>query len=178
MIHRSEDLIALFDACFYKTHQTRLIKGTDEPLYKPSQDSGQTYHAIIFAHGFFSSALHECAHWFIAGPARRLLEDYGYWYEPDGRTAQQQQLFQQVEIKPQALEWVLSLACGYSFHFSFDNVMGEMGDTQAFEAAVKAQMLDYLTNGLPVRAQRFAQALCRHYGTKLPNPLIDSLICL
>ncbi|GAM69307.1 transporting ATPase [Vibrio sp. JCM 19236] len=26
--------------------------------------------------------MHEIAHWCVAGPKRRLLEDFGYWYEP------------------------------------------------------------------------------------------------
>src|SRR5690606_39383874 len=41
---------------------------------------------VVFAHGFFASALHEIAHWCIAGDYRRTLHDYGYWYCPDGRT--------------------------------------------------------------------------------------------
>ena len=42
------------------------------------------YNAIYFARGFYSSALHEIAHWLVAGKERRKLEDFGYWYEPDG----------------------------------------------------------------------------------------------
>lgn len=56
----------------------------------------------------FNSALHEISHWTIAGAKRRLLPDLGYWYAPDGRTKEQQDLFEQVEIKPQAIEWLFA----------------------------------------------------------------------
>ncbi|WP_417667272.1 elongation factor P hydroxylase, partial [Pseudidiomarina sp.] len=39
----------------------------------------------------------EMSHWCIAGEKRRQLEDYGYWYLPDGRDAQQQHAFEQAE---------------------------------------------------------------------------------
>lgn len=44
------------------------------------------------------------------GEKRRQLVDFGYWYAPDGRSAEQQELFQAVEVKPQAMEWILSPA--------------------------------------------------------------------
>lgn len=61
----------------------------------------------------------------IAGEQRRLLPDLGYWYAPDGRTAEQQALFEQVEIKPQAIEWLFSKAFGRKFRVSLDNLTGE-----------------------------------------------------
>jgi len=79
-----------------------LIRGEDEPEYFPATE--QQPARIQFAHGFFNSALHEISHWTIAGEQRRLLPDLGYWYAPDGRTQEQQALFEQVEIKPQAIE--------------------------------------------------------------------------
>jgi len=68
MEHCYQDLIKLFNQCFAESHNTRLEKGGDEPIYLPA-DASRSYHVIYFAHGFFSSALHECAHWLIAGPA-------------------------------------------------------------------------------------------------------------
>ena len=176
-MHYCDDLIQLFDDCFFKPYQTRLIKGDDEPLYLP-MNASTGYHAIIFAHGFFSSALHECAHWCIAGDKRRLLVDYGYWYEPDGRSLEQQQLFYQVEVKPQAIEWIFSLAAHFPFHFSLDNLAGETGDVLLFKEAVKEQVINYLKEGLPVRAQQFAEALCRFYNTSWPSQTMISTACL
>lgn len=157
-----QDLIRIFDHCFANTYNTRLVKGDEEPVYLPA-DNERPYHAIIFAHGFFSSALHECAHWFIAGKERRKLVDFGYWYMPDGRTAEQQELFQKVEIKPQALEWILSAATGHKFRVSVDNLNGAETDTDAFKAAVHSQVIDYCLQGLPHRAQLFREALCSFY---------------
>ncbi len=39
-------------------------------------------------------------HWCIAGKARRNRVDFGYWYCPDGRDAQTQSQFEDVEVKP------------------------------------------------------------------------------
>ncbi len=161
-MHQVDDIIALFNGCFELTHNTRLVLGTDEPIYLPA-DEQCAYHRVIFAHGFFSSALHECAHWLIAGEARRQVIDYGYWYVPDGRTAEQQVLFEQVEVKPQAIEWILSKAAGYRFQFSSDNLTGEVTDQEAFKHAVKQQVLQYETYGLPDRAASLHEAITRFY---------------
>ena len=103
-----------------------LVKGDFEPEYFP--ETSDSYAKIQFAHGFFNSALHEISHWTIAGDARRKLPDLGYWYAPDGRTQQQQALFEQVEIKPQAIEWMFAKAFGRKFRVSLDNLTGEGGD--------------------------------------------------
>jgi len=85
----------------------------------------------------------ELAHWMIAGPEQRLLEDFGYWYVPDGRTLEQQKQFELVEVKPQAIEWVLSNAAGYRFFISADNLNGDSGDNLGFKYAVYQQVRHY-----------------------------------
>src|SRR5690606_32962108 len=156
--HNVEDLIALFNSCFQESTNTILVRGDDEPLYIPAGDDCP-YHRIVFAHGFFSSALHEIAHWTIAGAKRRLLFDYGYWYKPDGRNAEEQAQFFEVESKPQAIEWILSDACDFPFHISLDNLNGDAGDEAAFRALVEARKRRYLEEGLPPRAAIFREAL-------------------
>lgn len=163
MQHQYEDLICIFNQCFSSTLNTRLIKGDDEPIYLPS-DEVTPYHAIHFAHGFFSSALHECAHWLIAGEARRQLVDFGYWYVPDGRSAEQQAQFEAFEVKPQAIEWILSKACGYRFRVSVDNLNGGEINSSAFKSAVFNQVNFYCQQGLSDRAHQFRSALCDFYG--------------
>jgi elongation factor P hydroxylase len=101
----------------------------------------------------------------VAGQARRLLEDYGYWYCPDGRNMQQQTEFEQVEIKPQALEWAFSVACGKSFKVSTDNLNGAAVDTVGFTNNVRAQTLAYLRLGFPPRAHQFIEVLRDFYQT-------------
>lgn len=163
VVHHYQDLITIFNQCFTSTYNTQLVKGEDEPIYLPA-DEERSYHAIFFAHGFFRSALHECAHWLIAGEDRRQLIDFGYWYVPDGRTAEQQALFQKVEVKPQAIEWILTKATGHKFRISADNLNGAEFDTEAFKQAVYRQVQEYCEIGLSERAHLFRSALCRFYN--------------
>ena len=160
--YNCDELITLFNQSFQHTHDTVLVKGNDEPLYQPKNEACE-YHQILFAHGFFSSALHEIAHWCIAGPQRRLLVDYGYWYQPDGRDQHQQQHFEQVESKPQALEWIFSKATGIRFFISADNLSGPAIDTTAFKQAIYHEIVNYLNKGLPSRAQQFTNQLIQYY---------------
>lgn len=166
MKHHYSDLIRLFADCFGVSENTRLVAGDNEPYYQPAGEL--PYHQVVFAHGFFASALHEIAHWCIAGSERRQLFDYGYWYEPDGRNAEQQALFEQVERKPQALEWLFSLCCAAPFQVSVDNLSGIEVDRNAFTLAVAQQLDWYLQYGLPPRAEQFGRALAAFYQQSWP----------
>ena len=72
-------LVALFNRAFEATDNTVLQGGADEPYYVPGQPS-----CIYFRADYARSALHEVAHWCVAGVRRRRFPDYGYWYSPDG----------------------------------------------------------------------------------------------
>lgn len=157
------DIIALFDGVFAERYRTRLTRGGDEPLYQPASGDDD-YHQVIFAHGFYASALHEISHWCIAGEQRRTLEDYGYWYLPDGRDAQQQVAFEAAEIAPQALESVFCEASQRPFHVSVDNLGGEADvDRERFANLVLSRAERYRAEGLPRRADAFRVALQRFY---------------
>lgn len=174
------DLIALFDFTF-REMAVRLLPHPDawredfrggnasEPVYLPA-DNECPFHRIVFAHGFFASALHEVAHWCIAGAKRRRLVDYGYWYAPDGRDTDQQAEFERVEAKPQSIEWAFSIACGFPFRVSVDNLSGIDADRDAFTRKVHAELLRYAQVGFPPRAQRFIDALSAHYGCRFEVP--------
>ncbi|MEH6491179.1 elongation factor P hydroxylase [Halopseudomonas sp.] len=162
MQHHCDDLVTLFDRCFARDFNTRLRGGFAEPEYLPA-DAASACHRIHFTRDYFRSALHEVAHWCVAGPERRLLPDFGYWYAPDGRTASQQQAFEQVEVKPQALEWLFCAAAGHRFDVSTDNLSGEATDPAPFKAKVRAQVLSYLETGLKERPARFVEALLAFY---------------
>ncbi|MFB6348299.1 elongation factor P hydroxylase [Moraxella sp. ZJ142] len=151
-------LIALFNQVFDNPHlpqmPTILVRGKGEPEYFPAEHHKPA--CIEFAHGFFQSALHEISHWCIAGKKRRVLNDFGYWYEADGRDEQTQALFEQVEIKPQAVECLLTLACGRYFYVSQDNLNADFDTSgSTFAADVYAQAMAYLSNpdSLPQDAQ-------------------------
>ncbi|MEH6651981.1 MAG: elongation factor P hydroxylase [Motiliproteus sp.] len=173
-IHDCDELVALFNSLFVERVNTELVRGEDEPIYLPA-DRYHPHHRILFAHGFFASSLHEIAHWLVAGPERRLLEDFGYWYEPDGRSAEQQAAFEQVEVKPQALEWILARACGYRFRTSSDNLHGESGDAKLFQQQVYRQVGLYLSQGINDRSAILVEALCQAYAQ--PQPQFDDF-CL
>lgn len=165
--HDANDLIRIFNTCFKTSHQTQLILGDGEPLYLP-KNTNLPYHTIYFAHGFFRSALHECAHWFLAGEKRRLLEDYGYWYIPDGRNNEEQNKFLEVEVKPQALEWIFCVTAGYPFRPSFDNLNGATTAAASFMEKMLFEITNWCQKGLPPRARKFQEALSVFYNAKIP----------
>lgn len=154
-------LINVFESLFAEPERTLLVAGHDEPFYQAAR-THDDYHQVIFAHGFFNSALHEVAHWCIAGQQRRQWDDYGYWYAPDGRTAEQQREFERVEVRPQALEQCFTWACGRPFIVSVDNLNGDPGSTQVFERSVHELTLRMLDNPIlmPPRGRQFFTALC------------------
>ncbi|WP_305815736.1 elongation factor P hydroxylase [Photobacterium leiognathi] len=166
MRHDYNDLIVIFNGLFLESLNTELLLGGDEPIYLPASNERE-HNQIIFARGYFASAMHELAHWCIAGVERRKLEDYGYWYEPDGRSDAVQAEFEKVEIKPQAIEWILSASCGFKFQVSCDNLSGDSEpDRVAFTLKVREQVLTYLEYGIPERAKMLSDAFREFYGLK------------
>jgi elongation factor P hydroxylase len=81
----------------------------------------------------------------------------------------QQRAFETVEVKPQALEWLFSLACGYRFCVSVDNLGAGGGeyDTEPFRQQVLAQAQSWQRVGVPLRAQVFFAALAQEFGSGL-----------
>ena len=152
----ASQLVALFNATFEKSDRTVLQGGADEPYYAPGEP-----HRIVFREDFVRSALHEVAHWCVAGERRRTLPDYGYWYSPDGRDADQQQAFFTVEARPQAIERCFCEAIGISFSPSVDNVGAQIEPQQLrrFELRIHEWCNQFERIGLPLRAARFTAAL-------------------
>lgn len=165
----------VFDDCFAASCNTRLCGGADEPLYQPAVTSA-AYHVLYYRGDYFASALHEIAHWCIAGAQRRQQLDFGYWYVPESRSTDQQCAFEAVECKPQALEWFFSRACTYRFQVSADNPdLASLGmlNTAAFQHGVLEQALAWQKAGLPARAAAFYGALCREFGTATVAAQLD-----
>ena len=157
----------VFTGCFGSSLRTRLQGGAAEPLYQPAAKAGD-FHVLHYRADYFASALHEVAHWCIAGEIRRQQTDFGYWYAPDGRSPAQQRAFERVECRPQALEWYFSKACAHRFRLSMDNLQGIEGDVphaSDFARSVYAQALQLQRSGLPARAAAFFQGLCREFDT-------------
>lgn len=164
-----EQLIELFNQLFLDSYNTVLVRGDKEPVYLPANNENPQ-NRIIFAHGFYASALHEISHWCVAGRERRKQEDFGYWYNPDGRTAEEQVEFEKVEIRPQAFEWILSTAAGHKFHFSADNLSSGIGASDEFKQNVLNQVYQLLEDGLPERVERLVQGLIQQSGRGPLNP--------
>lgn len=150
-------VIEVFNSLFIESERTKLIGGADEPIYLPYTEQRELAE-LYFRADYERSALHEIAHWCVAGPKRRELEDFGYWYQPDGRSAQQQQAFFQVEVEPQALEWLFAIAAGIPFRVSVDNLNGEPLDTTPFRLDVQRAAKRRLVNGLPERPAKLIAA--------------------
>ena len=92
--------------------------------------------------------------------------DFGYWYCPDGRDAATQGQFEDVEVKPQALEWLFCVAAGFPFNVSCDNLEGDFEpDRIVFQRRVHAQVMEYLEKGIPERPARLIEALQNYYHT-------------
>lgn len=175
----ASEIVALFNATFFDSEQTKLIGGAPEPLYLPRSQRVR-YHRIYFRQDYVRSALHEIAHWCVAGPIRRQIPDYGYWYIADGRNESQQQAFEQAEVQPQAFEWLFSLSCGQKFEVSLDNLMGRFTpDRSAFTRQVVNYGLDFYKQRNRTIFQRFWQfqaALETYFKSTLTEPLTKTFI--
>jgi len=156
-------LVRMFNGLFIESEGTELITGADEPIYLPRSETGGL-NQIISTRDYFSSVLHEVSHWCIAGRERRKLVDFGYWYVPDGRSEAQQLAFERVEVKPQALEWLFTEACGLTFRLSVDNTaQPELGASEEFRHSVVSQAHCYLADGIPSNALTFIRLLLEYY---------------
>lgn len=162
--------MTVFNRCFAGVAQwhTSLVGGAAEPFYEPGSACGDGSR-ILFTLDYAASALHEVAHWCVAGEARRKLPDYGYWYAPDGRTEIQQQEFERVEVAPQALEWIFAESCGLRFRVSADNLQAGLGASDTFRDNIWRRVQELCGRGLNLRAEIFANALAAEFGRG--NPL-------
>ena len=159
-----ETLADIFHQAFLLPFNTELIGGADEPIYRPANSQNER-HRLCYRQDYLSSALHEIAHWCIAGPARLLREDFGYWYNPDGRNPEQQSIFEEAEVKPQALEWIFSVACGQLFSISVDNLERAAVGGSSFRQDVVNQAITWCgKDALPTRAGLFVSALSQCFG--------------
>ena len=172
----SRRLEAVFSSCFRICENTVLMGGADEPFYAPAERPDEL-HRLYYREDYFASALHEIAHWCIAGPERRKLPDFGYWYAPEGRSEQQQQAFLAVEARPQALEWYLSHACGFAFQPSLDDFSSRDAAQQrnAFMDKVYEESRALHARGLPSRAATFADALAVECNTDFRSTCLPML---
>jgi elongation factor P hydroxylase len=163
-----EQIKAIFENEFRRSHNIVLIGGAEEPIYLPSVQA--LPHRLCYTRDYPASALHEIAHWCLARDEQLALRDWGLWYVPDGRNTIQQQKFQQAEARVQALEWILSVAAGRPFRASSDNLGGEATDDLSFKNAIHEDVRKFCDSGLPERAAR----LWRAFSTANDDELVLS----
>jgi elongation factor P hydroxylase len=153
----AEGIASLFTACFSVSHRTVMEGGAAEPLYLPARDDQPA--RVLYTRDHVASALHEAAHWCLAGPGRRRRLDYGYWYESPPRSTGRQEAFFAAELQTQALERIFCTAAGVQFRISADNLDGEVADVAGFDARVRSLAGQLVADGLSGRAQTFVRAL-------------------
>ncbi len=153
-------LLKLLNENYLNQFNTILIGGFSEPFYKAHK--GNISAEIQFAHDYIRSALHELSHWCVAGNERRKVDDYGYWYAEDGRNQQQQDEFFKVEIKPQSIEWALSIVCGIKFEASVDNLNANVDGVDKFEQKLKSELKLYTQNGFSKRVTEIIQVISKY----------------
>jgi elongation factor P hydroxylase len=145
-----------FEECF-ASYDTVLEGGAREPLYQPSHQGKPA--KLVFREDYPASALHEIAHWCIAGARRRQQEDFGYEYIFGPRSPEQQDAFFAAELKTQSLERAFATALGLEFRPSADNLNA---DVEAFSAALtddETALNAWLISTSGQRARHFLQHL-------------------
>jgi elongation factor P hydroxylase len=147
----------VFNDQFFGSHHTLMCGGGTEPLYEPA--SGAMPARIVFTNDYPASALHEAAHWCLAGPARRLRRDYGYWYVPGPRDPRQRAAFFAAEADTQAVEAILARSCGVRFVVSADDFAAAPAELESFAQRVAERIEARRLQGLPTRGRRFRDAL-------------------
>ena len=144
-----------FNALFGTQYNVRLQGGGREPEYRPGAPA-----LLIARSDYTASALHEAAHWCVAGAARRRLPDYGYPYLAPPRAGPARSQFFALERRAQAFEAVFSDAAGLEFRASADDLSLPLAQLARFEQSVRREAAALIAEGrLPGRAQRFARAL-------------------
>jgi elongation factor P hydroxylase len=156
----AQRIALLFDATFAEYH-TVMRGGASEPLYRPARGADPAL--IIYTRDYPASALHEAAHWCLAGTRRRSLKDYGYRYVPGPRDPAARRAFFVGECEAQALEAVFAAAAGVHFVVSADDFAAPPIELDEFAMRVSRRAAA-LAGRLPPRAQRFHAALVDHFA--------------
>ncbi len=157
-----------FNANFGRPYNVQLIGGAQEPLYRAAD--GDRSATIRYTRDYARSALHEIAHWCLAGAARRRLVDYGYRYAPPPRNAPAQWAFCTAEVAVQALEQRFCQACGVRFSVSLDNLDGAPELMVEFSVRVAARARELCRGKMTSRANRMVELLCTLGGPARDRP--------
>ncbi len=158
----AQQLAACFNRCFGERYNVHCQGGGAEPRYLVANGSA----VLTFTRDYPASALHEIAHWCIAGVRRLGQDDFGYNYLPPPRDPAAQQAFYASELKVQALECTFARATGIRFVTSADNFELVEADFDHFKQQVDTLAAKYWSAHelgragiLPPRASQYLHAL-------------------
>ena len=151
------EIVEVFNRCFSQAHGVKMLGGADEPLYLPATLDKPA--ELIFREDFPSSALHEAAHWCIAGRQRRESPDFAYTYIAAPRSDSEQALFFAAELRTQALESVFAEAASVIFNPSADNLTVDVAVFGSAIARYRPKTEDWLNSSEGLRALQFCHAL-------------------
>ena len=153
----------LFNERLGRDHNTVLHGGAHEPLYVPAGKGAGAELCnpakLYFTLDYPRSALHEIAHWCLAGCERRNKIDFGYRYTAPPRSQVQQERFFALELRTQALELIFCRAAGLNFSPSADNLEVDRQVISAFHLQIERTATCWLDTGVQGRAQTFLSAL-------------------
>ena len=153
-----DQLCAYLMALLSETLPDLIIKGgADEPFYEAPTDDSKGI--LYFRSNYPRSLLHELSHYCLAGARRRKLDDFGYWYIPTGRNADEQARFESVEARPQGLEKAMCHALGIQFSPSLDDFSGRPASKEFLEE-LETVYQEMLTSPPPT-ASKVLEALSR-----------------
>ena len=155
-------IAAVFNREFADSHRTVMVGGSVEPLYLPVR--GVEPALVAYTRDYPASALHEAAHWCLAGPSRRQRRDYGYWYLPGPRNPEQRRAFFAAELDVQALEAEFARVARVKFVVSADDFDAPTHELDAFVQRVWERNA-LLRRQLPPRAAQLHAALAAEVGT-------------
>lgn len=172
------EITTVFNQCFLASHRTRMCGAASEPMYVPARQTSPAQ--LHFRDDYAASALHEAAHWCLAGNRRRQIEDFGYRYIAPPRTRGSREAFFRFERRPQALESFFAHAAGISFRVSVDDFGLDDHDalelarqTELFSLQVHITRLDvyaWLRRPAAVRARKFLSALDSYTRRRMAEP--------
>ena len=148
------EVAAVFN-CTFSDHSVVMHGEYREPMYIPGMDVAELRYTLDHT----ALALHEAAHWCIAGRRRRRNTDYGYFYEPPPRSGMHRVRFEDVDIEAQSVEVLLAEAAGSQFQPSSDDVDVPLFLLEAFSSRILERARERRQVGLPKRADKFRVAL-------------------
>jgi len=153
----ADAIVGIFNQCFGQTYNVEISGGADEPLYTPATSTKAAQ--LIFRENFPASALHEAAHWCIAGELRRNSTDFALTYIAAPRSETEQEQFLAAEVRTQSLESIFAAAANVTFNPSADNLDCDVSDFVEAIAEYNAKTLIWLNSKAGSRAMQFREAL-------------------